>query len=60
MSCPICGRPTLETYRPFCSKRCSEVDLGRWITGAYAIPADDDDDRLGEDPTDNEDQSRPH
>lgn len=60
MSCPICGRPTLETCRPFCSKRCSEVDLGRWITGAYAIPADDDDDRPSEDLTGNEDHSRPH
>ena len=37
--CPICGRPSAEgRARPFCSVRCAEVDLGRWFTGAYAIP----------------------
>ncbi|MEZ5911392.1 MAG: DNA gyrase inhibitor YacG [Paracoccaceae bacterium] len=39
MSCPICQRPADPRYRPFCSKRCADVDLGRWLTGAYAIPA---------------------
>ena len=43
MSCPICGKETDPKYRPFCSKRCADVDLGRWLTGAYAIPAEDDD-----------------
>ena len=43
MSCPICRRPAAEAYRPFCSKRCADVDLGRWLTGAYAIPAVDAD-----------------
>ena len=43
MSCPICKKPSVEQYRPFCSKRCADVDLGRWLTGAYAIPAEDDD-----------------
>lgn len=41
MACPICERETAPKYRPFCSLRCSEVDLGRWLTGAYAIPVDD-------------------
>ncbi len=41
MSCPVCKKPTLQDYRPFCSKRCADVDLGRWFTGAYAIPAED-------------------
>ena len=41
MSCPICGRPPIEAYRPFCSKRCADVDLGRWMTGAYAVPAEE-------------------
>ncbi len=39
MTCPICGKPATERYRPFCSRRCADVDLGRWLTGAYAIPA---------------------
>jgi endogenous inhibitor of DNA gyrase (YacG/DUF329 family) len=43
VSCPICRRPAAEPYRPFCSKRCADVDLGRWLTGAYAIPAEDAD-----------------
>lgn len=38
MSCPICGKESAERYRPFCSRRCSDVDLGRWLTGAYVVP----------------------
>lgn len=41
MACPICHRETDLKYRPFCSRRCADVDLGRWLTGAYAIPAED-------------------
>lgn len=37
--CPICGKPTKEEYKPFCSKRCADVDLNRWLSGGYAIPA---------------------
>ncbi|WP_114946972.1 DNA gyrase inhibitor YacG [Microvirga calopogonii] len=37
--CPICGKPTQPEYRPFCSKRCADVDLNRWLSGGYAIPA---------------------
>lgn len=37
--CPICGRPTEPTFRPFCSKRCADVDLQRWLSGRYAVPA---------------------
>lgn len=43
MTCPICHKPTDESYRPFCSKRCADVDLARWLKGDYAIPADDSD-----------------
>jgi len=44
--CPICGKPTQVEYRPFCSKRCADVDLNRWLSGSYAIPAaEDDEDR---------------
>lgn len=44
MSCPICAKETVEKYRPFCSKRCADVDLGRWMTGSYAVPSQDPDD----------------
>ncbi|HYP58009.1 MAG TPA: DNA gyrase inhibitor YacG [Beijerinckia sp.] len=45
-SCPICGKPTVEAVRPFCSKRCADIDLHRWLGGVYVIsgdPAEDDD-----------------
>jgi uncharacterized protein len=42
--CPICGKAAAERFRPFCSQRCSDVDLNRWLTGNYAIPAAEDDD----------------
>ena len=41
MKCPICGKPADEKYRPFCSKRCADIDLGRWISGSYRIPSDE-------------------
>jgi len=37
--CPTCGKPASSTDRPFCSKRCADIDLHRWLSGAYAIPA---------------------
>jgi endogenous inhibitor of DNA gyrase (YacG/DUF329 family) len=40
--CPICGKPTDEPFRPFCSKRCADVDLHRWFSGSYAIPVTED------------------
>jgi endogenous inhibitor of DNA gyrase (YacG/DUF329 family) len=40
MTCPICGKESAEKYRPFCSKRCADIDLGRWLKGGYAIPAE--------------------
>jgi endogenous inhibitor of DNA gyrase (YacG/DUF329 family) len=47
--CPICGRPaTRETY-PFCSRRCAERDLNRWLSGAYVIPAGREENAEGED-----------
>lgn len=39
MSCPICKKETATEYRPFCSKHCADVDLGRWFNGSYAVPA---------------------
>jgi hypothetical protein len=38
VTCPICRKPTDPAYRPFCSRRCADVDLGRWLSGSYAIP----------------------
>ncbi len=37
--CTNCSKPVDLTYRPFCSKRCADVDLSRWLGGKYAIPA---------------------
>lgn len=37
--CAICGKPQDVRYRPFCSRRCADVDLGRWLKGGYAIPS---------------------
>jgi endogenous inhibitor of DNA gyrase (YacG/DUF329 family) len=42
-NCPICGKPATEGLRPFCSRRCSDVDLGRWLTGVYRTPSIEDD-----------------
>ena len=40
--CPICRKkPVTPEYRPFCSKRCADIDLGRWMSGSYRIPADE-------------------
>jgi uncharacterized protein len=41
--CPICGKPAAQGTRPFCSSRCRDVDLNRWLTGSYVVPASDDD-----------------
>lgn len=40
--CPICGKPMVEEFKPFCSRRCADIDLNRWLTGNYVIPARDD------------------
>ena len=42
-ACPICGKPAVERFRPFCSARCKDVDLNRWFSGAYAIPGEETD-----------------
>lgn len=38
MSCPICQKDSDPKYRPFCSRRCADIDLGRWLKGGYVIP----------------------
>ena len=42
-ACPICGKPRTERYAPFCSRRCADIDLHRWMSGVYAVPAADGD-----------------
>lgn len=42
MSCPICNKDTDKSYRPFCSKRCADIDLGKWLNEEYSVPAEED------------------
>jgi endogenous inhibitor of DNA gyrase (YacG/DUF329 family) len=46
--CPECGRPSTRENYPFCSDRCRNLDLSRWLTGAYAIPVADDESKADE------------
>ena len=39
--CPICRKPVVDKFRPFCSKRCADVDLGRWLKESYRVPSDE-------------------
>ena len=41
--CPICGQPASHATRPFCSARCRNVDLNRWLSGSYVVPGAEDD-----------------
>ena len=45
MSCPICQNETVKAYRPFCSRRCSDIDLARWMNGAYAVASEREEDQ---------------
>jgi uncharacterized protein len=47
-SCPICGKPAVEASKPFCSERCRDVDLNRWLSNSYAIPGRDNEDEDAE------------
>ena len=40
-ACPVCGKPVVTAYRPFCSRRCADVDLARWLRGDYRLPGRD-------------------
>jgi endogenous inhibitor of DNA gyrase (YacG/DUF329 family) len=48
--CAICGKPEVEEFKPFCSRRCADVDLHRWLSGVYAIPVKEDADEDGDQP----------
>ena len=45
--CPECGKPSARETYPFCSTRCKDVDLNRWLSGSYRIPVRDDEDEDG-------------
>jgi uncharacterized protein len=51
--CPNCHKPSGDKFRPFCSKRCADIDLGRWFSGTYAIPTAERDDPDGNDDDEN-------
>jgi endogenous inhibitor of DNA gyrase (YacG/DUF329 family) len=50
--CPVCGKPVIEASKPFCSERCRNVDLGRWLTGSYVIAGSEQDDEADSAPQD--------
>ncbi|NVP54933.1 DNA gyrase inhibitor YacG [Mycoplana rhizolycopersici] len=47
--CPECGKPSAREHYPFCSQRCRDIDLNRWLSGSYAIPVSDDEAKAGDD-----------
>ena len=57
--CPICGKPAVAKFRVFCSQRCADVDLNRWLRGVYAVPVTEeaDEDGTGQHSTDGEQET---
>jgi endogenous inhibitor of DNA gyrase (YacG/DUF329 family) len=53
-SCPICRKPVRQEFRPFCSRRCADVDLHRWLGGVYAVAVTQDADEDGTPPEEDE------
>jgi len=47
LSCPICGKPAVQKFRPFCTKRCADIDLNRWLSGAYVVQGKEEEDEDG-------------
>ena len=51
-TCPLCGKARVQDFRPFCSKRCADLDLGKWFNEDYRVPAEEgaegDEDNLQE------------
>ncbi|KUJ73838.1 DNA gyrase inhibitor YacG [Ruegeria profundi] len=60
MSCPICGSDTVIKFRPFCSKRCADIDLAKWLNGSYAVPSQREEDLDADGSQDEPEQQRPH
>lgn len=46
--CAVCSKPAGGKYRPFCSKRCADVDLGRWLKESYRVPTDESPESAGQ------------
>ena len=59
-ACPICKHAQTPDYRPFCSRRCADIDLGRWLTGGYVVPTDEVADDGMADPEDDGPMTRPN
>jgi uncharacterized protein len=53
-TCPLCGKSVDLAFKPFCSKRCADIDLNRWLSGVYAVPVKEAEDEDGERPTDDD------
>jgi len=49
--CPICKKPSAQSFHPFCSARCANIDLNRWLSGSYVIPASEETEEDELDPT---------
>ena len=61
MSCPICSGGVDQKYRPFCSRRCADIDLSKWFAGAYAAPSQDPEDiEKAIDALENQTEQKPH
>jgi endogenous inhibitor of DNA gyrase (YacG/DUF329 family) len=50
MKCPICDKPAEPAYRPFCSRRCADIDLGRWLNESYVLPVPEAEEERPENP----------
>jgi endogenous inhibitor of DNA gyrase (YacG/DUF329 family) len=57
-ACPICAKPAAERFKPFCSRRCADIDLNRWLSGVYAVPAIEAEGDSEIEPTDDESPRR--
>lgn len=60
MACPICQKESAARFRPFCSQRCADIDLGKWLTGQYAVPSQSEDDADDLLQALEEEQKKPH
>ncbi|MFA6267121.1 MAG: DNA gyrase inhibitor YacG [Pseudolabrys sp.] len=56
--CPICGTATDVAFKPFCSKRCADIDLNRWLSGVYAVPVKEEEDEDGTRPADGTEEQK--
>jgi endogenous inhibitor of DNA gyrase (YacG/DUF329 family) len=55
--CPICGKPAVAEFGAFCSRRCADVDLNRWLSGVYVVPGKKDEEADGASAPEGEDEA---